>query len=143
MSGLRGWVFAAAAGAILVACSSGGGSPSAPFSGAPMVTATSTSGVLDVALRLSQEPPNAGLLQGQLTITKASDGSPVDGLTLQVTPWMPQMKHGASVAPTVTAEGSGVYQVNDLDLIMPGLWELKTAVSGPMTDTVNPEFQVQ
>jgi hypothetical protein len=128
--------------AALVACSSSSPQSSAPYSGPPFATATSTSGALEVAVRLSQQPPAPGLLDAELTFTSADGGAPVDGLTLNIVPWMPQMKHGADLTPTVTAETGGKYMVTNLNFIMAGLWELKTAVSGPMTDTVDPEFQV-
>jgi len=85
----------------------------------------------------------AGNLEAELTITETSGSTPVDGLTLQVVPWMPQMRHGTSVTPTVMAEGGGKYLVGNLYLFMPGIWELQTAVSGTKTDTADPQFTVQ
>lgn len=131
----------AAVAAGLMACS--GGSQGPQYSGPPYATAVSASGALNFAVRLSQQPPAAGLLEAQLTVTSTSDNTPVDGLALQVLPWMPLMKHGTSVTPAVAPEGDGKYLVSDLDLFMPGLWALQMTLSGASADSVAPQFQVQ
>ena len=81
-------------------------------------------------------------IEAQLVVTRVADESPVDGLTLSIQPWMPAMNHGA-IAPTVVAQGDGKYLVTELDLFMPGHWQLRTAFSGPMTDHVTPAFDIQ
>jgi len=72
-----------------------------------------------------------------------SAGAGVDGLSLDVVPWMPVMGHGASVVPTVQAEGSGKYLVENVELFMPGLWQLRTTFSNGTTDHAVPSFEVQ
>jgi hypothetical protein len=70
-------------------------------------------------------------------------GAPVDGLTLQVTPWMPAMGHGTSVDPTVSVQGQGIYLVQDIYFYMPGQWELRTdLLHDASTDHVAPTFQI-
>ena len=123
------------------ACSSGSTGP-ASFPADAFSTSTTDSGALRVELRTSPQPPARGTIEAQFVVTKMADGSPVDGLTLAVQPWMPAMNHGA-IAPTVTPEGEGKYLVTELDVFMPGHWELRTAVSGPMTDHVTPAFDIQ
>ena len=123
------------------ACSGGAAPGSATFSADAYVTAASTSGALSVAVRTSPQPPARGTDSVELTITRVSDGTPVDGLSLDVVPWMPAMGHGTST-PTVTPEGDGVYLVTEVYLFMPGLWALQTAISGPMTDSVAPQVTV-
>jgi len=66
-----------------------------------------------------------------------------DGLTLTVTPWMPDMGHGTSIPPTVTARGSGLYDLTNVYLPMPGQVELRTQATGPVNDTAAPTFQVE
>jgi len=129
----------------LAACSSssGSGGQASPYSGPPFATVTSTSGALQVAVRLSQQPPAAGNLEAQLTITSMTGNTPVDGLELQMVPYMPQMHHGTSVTPEIMAEGGGKYLVTNLYLFMPGIWELKTTVTGAKADSVDPQFEVQ
>jgi hypothetical protein len=42
----------------------------------------------------------------------------------------------------VTPEGGGKYLLTEIDLFMAGLWQLKTTISGPVSDYVAPEFEV-
>jgi hypothetical protein len=139
----HGVLVSAAFAAVLAACSGSSGGQAGPCSGSPVATVPSKSGALTVAVCLSQEPPYAGDLNAELTITQTSGNTPVDGLTLQVVPWMPQMGHGTSVVPTIEAEGGGKYLVNNLYLFMSGTWALQTTLSGAATDSVDPQFDVQ
>ena len=69
-------------------------------------------------------------------------GSPVDGLTFTVEPWMPDMNHGSPGTPAVAAYGDGLYQVSNVVFTMAGLWQLRTAVSAPTSDSANPQFNI-
>jgi hypothetical protein len=132
----------AVAALLCAACSSAApASGPASFPSSAYTTATSDSGALVVDVRTSPQPPSRGTDTIQLTVTQASDGSAVDGLTLSVQPWMPAMDHGTST-PTVTAQGGGVYLVTEVYLYMPGVWELRTSVSGPMTDHATPQLSI-
>ncbi len=124
------------------ACSSASPAPTGTFPADPYTTTTSDSGALIIDLRTSPQPPSRGTNDVQLTIARVSDGTPVDGLSLDVVPWMPAMEHGTS-APTVTAEGGGVYLVTDVYLYMPGVWDLRTAISGAATDNATPQLTIQ
>ncbi len=115
---------------------SDGGFPAAPF-----MTLASASGLLQIAVRSSPQPPPRGIIDAEFMVTRVADGSPVDGLTLQIQPWMPAMNHGA-IEPTVIPEGGGRYQVTSLDLFMAGYWELRTTFSGSLDDNVTPAFEV-
>jgi hypothetical protein len=129
----------AAALALSTACSS---PSSSSLSTQFPVTVTSDSGLLRVELTASP-PPVVGTDQVEMSITKIDDGTPLDGMTVSIVPWMPSMDHGTSVTPTVTSEGGGKYLVTDLYLFMPGTWELKTTFSGPTSDHAEPTFQLQ
>ena len=48
---------------------------------------------------------------------------------------------GDGCAPGVVFEHDDL--VTELDVFMPGHWELRTALSGPMTDHVTPAFDIQ
>jgi hypothetical protein len=113
------------------------------FTGAPFLTGIkSSSGNLTLAMRSAPtSPPQRGCAAIQYTITDSS-GNPVDGLTLNVVPFMVQMGHGSSLATSVSAKGQGVYVVTSVDLFMEGQWQLQTQVSGNATDTFTPSFQV-
>jgi hypothetical protein len=93
-------------------------------------------------VRTSPQPPPHGTIAVQLSVTQVADGTPVDGLTLHVRPWMPAHDHGTSIVPTVKPGGKGEYLLTNVDLFMPGYWELQTNFSGPATDYVAPAFNV-
>jgi hypothetical protein len=137
----RAWL-ATAALLASTACSSAASSPAAGFPPDAYATTMSDSTALAIAVRTSPQPPSRGTNEVQLTVTRASDGTPVDGLMLDVEPWMPSMDHGTST-PTVTPEGGGVYLVTEVYLYMPGLWTLRTSISGAMTDHAAPQLTVQ
>lgn len=122
-------------------CSDGMG-PSTSFPASVFSTSMTDSGTMRVEVRTSPQPPTRGGIDAELTITDATSGAPRDGLSLQVRPWMPAMNHGAIMA-TVHPEGGGKYLVTEIDLYMAGLWELRTTISGPISDHVAPQFQIQ
>jgi hypothetical protein len=128
----------------LTACSSAHPAAAGPasFPADAYTTTTSDTGTLLIDVRTSPQPPSVGTNEIQLSVTKASDGSPVDGLTLDVEPWMPSMGHGTS-SPGVTPQGSGVYLVTDVYLYMQGVWTLRTTISGAMSDHAKPQLDIQ
>ncbi len=121
---------------------SGGTGPSAEFPATAFSTIMTDSGAMRVEVRTSPQPPVRGGIDAELTITDGATGAPCDGLTLQIRPWMPVMNHGAIMA-TVRPEGGGKYLVTEIDLFMAGLWELRTTISGSVSDHVAPQFQIQ
>lgn len=138
---LRACLVAAVLGAS-TACSSAAPSPQATFPSDPYATTMSDSNALVLDVRTSPQPPSRGTNEVQLTVTRASDGTPVDGVSLDVQPWMPAMGHGSST-PTVTAQGGGVYLVTEVYFYMPGAWELRTSISGPTTDHATLQLTIQ
>lgn len=129
-----------------IACGACSASADAPnpdsFPVSSFLAATTDSSLLRVELRTSPQPPPRGTIDAQLVITNVADGTPRDGLHLAIRPWMPAYNHGA-IPPTVTAQGEGKYLVTNLDLFMPGRWELRTTISGPVSDHVTPAFDIQ
>ncbi|MEO7112152.1 MAG: FixH family protein, partial [Polyangiaceae bacterium] len=116
------------------------------FSAAPLMSLTSDRGALHVDVRTSPtQPPTRGEQSVQLVITNA-DGSPSTDLALSTKPWMPAMGHGASVTPSVSETAPGTYVIEDVDMFMPGTWELRTTISSASdsndTDHVAPAFQI-
>lgn len=135
------------------ACAACGGSSASPgggassdggaFPAAPLMMVTSTSGALAIEVRTSPEqPPTRGESTVQLVITDATTSAPRSGLTLDTVPWMPAMGHGASTTPNVVETNPGVYEIRSLELFMPGKWELRTNISGAITDHATPSFQI-
>ncbi|MEJ2314372.1 MAG: FixH family protein [Nitrospirota bacterium] len=54
--------------------------------------------------------------------------SDVMGADITVTPWMPDMGHGVKEQPVITERGGGLYSVENVEISMPGLWELRVQV---------------
>lgn len=141
-----GRAFATLAGIACVAGGCGGGGPTEGpalvFSGPPALSVASVSGALTVAVRFSPESPVVGLDAAELTIAD-SKAAPAVGLTVIVVPWMPAHGHGTSTMPAVSETSPGVYVATPLSLFMPGQWELRTTLSGPIDDTVAPSLVVE
>jgi plastocyanin len=65
----------------------------------------------------------------------------VEGATVTVTPWMPEMGHGAFSATEVAEKGGGLYSVSNVVLIMGGHWELQVDIKkGDLEDRVVFDF---
>jgi len=134
-------VFAAALGCSSAQASGDGG---VVFPAAALTTATSDSGALRIEVRTApDQPPQHGLVTVDLVIADAKTGATMEGLTLLPVPWMPAHGHGTSVTPTVTSHGLGHYEITSVDFYMPGSWQLRTDISGPVTDHVDLSFDVR
>ncbi|MGH7280315.1 MAG: hypothetical protein ACRELY_02240, partial [Polyangiaceae bacterium] len=83
---------------------------------------------IDVRTSPSQ-PPSRGEASVQLVI-RDKNGAPHPGLTLSVT-------------PSVTETTPGTYVVSNVDLFMAGTWELRTAITGDVSDHATPSFQIE
>ncbi len=130
----------------LASCSSGSDVvPTGPvtFAAQPMMTVMSSTGHLQIDVWTApQQPPSRGVQTIQLVIRDATTESRETGLALGVLPWMPAMGHGASLTPTVSEGPPGTYVVGDVDFFMPGTWELRTTIPGPVVDHAAPSFQI-
>jgi len=68
-------------------------------------------------------PPAKGDNTWTVSVTNA--GSPVEGLTIDVDPQMPDHGHGTPIKAEVTAGGeAGSYVIEKINLLMPGYWEV-------------------
>jgi hypothetical protein len=128
---------------LLLGCSSEPLGPGGEtFPAEPYVTVQSESGAVSIEVRTAPtQPPGRGLVTVDYLITGA-DEMPLDGVELQVVPWMPAMGHGASDEPLVEAQGEGHYQLSKVSLFMPGSWELRTKIAGPVEDSAIITFQI-
>jgi hypothetical protein len=123
--------------AIVAGC--GGSPPAVPpvpasFPLQAVATVTSTSGALHVELRSVPDPPVRGQNVGQVTVTDGN-GQAVDGVSVEVLPWMPSHGHGTSEAVGVTDQGGGVFIANPLYLFMAGEWQIQMKFQGAIDDT--------
>jgi hypothetical protein len=86
---------------------------------------------LNVEIRTApSQPPTTGLDGVELVVTDSSNKIPVDGLTVDLVPWMPLMGHGADLTPTTSAKGQGRYVITNVSLFMPGEWQLRFQIAG-------------
>lgn len=133
------------AGALCVSACGAASAPLGPttFPATPFLVVPSQSGALTVRVfSAPSQPPQRGLNSFQFEVTTTAGAMPVSGLQLEVVPFMPQMNHGTPTTPTVDAGAPGLYEVDDVDLFMPGEFELRTSVTGPQSDSVSPTFSV-
>lgn len=85
----------------------------------------------DVAITVT---PEGDVHRGSNTFTvKLAAGSIAPGTkehtSVEVTPWMPAMGHGASTDPTIVETGPGSFRVDEVMFSMPGTWELRVKVA--------------
>jgi hypothetical protein len=79
-------------------------------------------------------PPTKGDNTWTLTVSDLSD-VPLDGLTIDSTPFMPDHGHGTPLQETVTAgTAPGEYVMAPVNLWMPGYWEVSIDLSGTGVD---------
>jgi hypothetical protein len=58
------------------------------------------------------------------------NGAPQSGLTVNVSPYMPDHRHAPPVAPVVTALAeAGRYDIAMINLFMAGVWQVKVSLS--------------
>jgi len=127
----------------LVGCGSPGEAPGeVSFPPEPLTTLTTASGLWQVAVRTFPQPPIKGLDAVQFQITDVN-GLGVDGLTVTAVPWMAAHGHGTSARTRVVAQGTGVYQIDNVYLYMDGRWELRsTLAASEASESVTPVFDV-
>ncbi len=87
------------------------------------LTATSLDGQMKVTfMSASPEPPADNLNSWNVQVTDAA-GNPLPNLPLVVKLYMPQMNHGAN-DPWVDGGESGNYTISEINLFMPGIWQI-------------------
>jgi hypothetical protein len=74
-------------------------------------------------------PPVKGNNTWTVEIDDAS-GAPLDGLTVSVSPWMPDHGHGTQPV-VVTTAGSGRYDLAPVYLYMSGFWQVPLVIKSP------------
>ncbi|QSQ13161.1 FixH family protein [Myxococcus landrumensis] len=109
---------------------------------APVATVTSTSGRLRIDVMTDALPLRRGPRSFLIRVTESTTGKPVPGLRLAVQPWMPTMGHGLDEPVRITARGDSDFEISDLDLFMPGAWELRLTLSGTVDDKAVVAFKL-
>jgi hypothetical protein len=84
--------------------------------------------------------PTKGIDSWTIETDRAATGTPIDGMSIAVHPYMPDHRHGTT-AVGVTAAGAGTYTIYPLNLYMAGYWEITfdltdvSAGDAPVTDS--------
>lgn len=128
------------------ACSDAGAPDTGTFAATPATVLTTEGGSFRIAVHSAPDAqPSRGVNALRLVVTKVADGTPAAGLAVDVVPWMPAMGHGASVKPSVTPGSEpGIYTVDNVNLFMPGLWEIRTTIGGAaQPDHATAQFEIQ
>jgi hypothetical protein len=116
---------------------------SGDFPAEPYATIASDEGAFVIEVRTApRQPPTRGSAEVELRITDA-DGEPIDDLSLDVVPFMPDMGHAAATEPSIEALGGGRYDVSPVDMFMSGRWELLTTIDGPVHDSAKVAFEIE
>lgn len=90
-------------------------------------------------------PPVKGDSTWRIQVTDM-DNTPLDGLTVTVTPFMPDHGHGTPIAAEVSELAEpGEYEAGPVNLWMPGLWETTVEVTdgADMTDAATFSFCIE
>jgi hypothetical protein len=88
------------------------------------LTETATDGAVSIKLQdANPAPPTRGNNTFHIALTDKA-GKPIEGAEISTKTWMPDHGHGSSIVPTTTPSGNGVYEINPLNLFMPGIWQI-------------------
>ncbi len=120
------------AGAVFVSCDTE--TRATPYQPGMQVTSAATPPVFMIKLLESNPgPPVKGTNTWDIEVDEAATGTPLDGLDINVTPWMPDHGHGTSMPVVVTPTGSGGrYTLAPVFLRMSGFWQVKLTIVGTM-----------
>ncbi len=92
-------------------------------------SALTAEGLYALGLRPDPDPPTVGEALLGIGVTDA-EGTALEGVLLDVQPWMPEHGHGVTGEPEITELGAGEYEARWI-YSMPGYWELTIQVDGP------------
>ena len=70
------------------------------------------------------EDPARGMNSWLISLSDSA-GAPLTECDVSLTPYMPEHAHGVATAPVISEGEPGQYQVEQIEFIMPGLWEMR------------------
>ena len=85
-------------------------------------------------LSANPEEPVRGLNSWRVMLNDL-EGNALTGCEISLTPYMPDHGHGVATTPVITEGEAGQYQIDQIELIMPGLWEMRFEISCEGWDT--------
>ncbi len=97
-------------------------------------------GLFSIEMVVKEKELKTGVNTVDLIIHGENDRDVVNA-DITVTPWMPEMGHGVFEQPVITEKGGGLYNVENIILIMGGHWELRLNIKrGGLEDNVIFDF---
>jgi hypothetical protein len=153
-------LFWMAAGAALPACHSSGAAPvdadfvtctaeprATPY--APGMQVTSANGAFILKLLSNTFTDSSGtkdeaFVKGNdawsVEIDQATTMAPMNGLSISVSPYMPDHRHGTTPVGVMPMGSGGLYTMSPVNLYMAGYWEVTfSIVATPPTDATDPD----
>ncbi len=93
----------------------------------PGMVAVGNDGVFEIQLITAvPAPPDKGDNAWTIALRDVASAAPVHADTLVVIPFMPDHGHGTSIEPVITQNPEpGSYQIDVINLWMPGFWEVR------------------
>jgi hypothetical protein len=90
----------------------------------PLTKQSLDQGLSATLVEASPSPPARGNNTWLIELSDA-DGNPVEDLTLKARLFMPQHRHGTSPTQVRATEVPGEYEVDRMNFIMGGVWEVR------------------
>lgn len=91
---------------------------------------TTEQGLYFVSIDFKGVPVKVGNNSMKLFIGDHRSKAPLkEKLDIEIVPWMPAHEHGISKLPIIKELGKGEYSVEQLNLSMPGLWEIYVRIN--------------
>jgi hypothetical protein len=84
-------------------------------------------GKFAIEIIVNQEELKVGLNTMKFSLHDVNNNA-LEGALITIMPWMPDMGHGVKTKPVVTEEGKGLYNADNIEFSMSGLWILKIIV---------------
>jgi hypothetical protein len=95
----------------------------------PGLAATSSDGAMKATLMSATPSPPANSNNSWMVALTDGSGNPLEGAAVGVVPAMPYMGHGTPIRPVITPQSGGVFQIDDINLYMAGIWEVTLSVT--------------
>ena len=97
-------------------------------------------GPFEGTLTIEPNPPHVGEHRVVITLDQL-DSAPLEGATVELSPWMPAHGHGSTDVEAVE-EAPGVYVAQDVWLNMPGIWDLRVRVEAEALGELTATFEI-
>jgi hypothetical protein len=91
---------------------------------------TTEQGLYFVSIEFTRAHVTVGKNSMKLFIGDHKSKAPLkQKLNIEIVPWMPAHEHGTSTLPIIKELGKGEYSVEQVNLSMPGLWEIYVRIN--------------